>query len=168
MDMRGYPQGTAWPIAPRLSERDQPVAAQFRRNIVMPDTSNFQINISSMIFEQRIPPSSQEHYSGKTVMLIDERAMSQSEHSGLFYRTANGTKFIGSPTNGANGDVTWFTAPGGIRIMFSGHDVRHADETEFQPVGLQPDIPVKPTIAGIRAGRDEVLEKAIEYLMNDR
>jgi hypothetical protein len=37
IDMRGYPQGTAWQIAPRLSEKDEPVAAQFRRNLVTAD-----------------------------------------------------------------------------------------------------------------------------------
>jgi C-terminal processing protease CtpA/Prc len=158
MDMRGYPQGTAWLIAPRLTEKDQPVAAQFRRNLVTAD------NISSYYFEQRLPYTDKWRYSGETVMLIDERAISQSEHSGLFYRTANSTKFIGSATNGANGDVTFFWVPGGIRVSFSGHDIRHADGTQLQRVGLQPDIEVTPTIAGIRAGRDEVLENAIEYL----
>jgi len=101
-------------------------------------------------------------------MLIDERAISQSEHSGLFYKTANSTVFIGSPTQGANGDVTWFTAPGGIRINFSGHDVRWPDGKQLQRVGLAPDIEVRPTIEGIRAGRDEVLERAVEYLEKGR
>jgi C-terminal processing protease CtpA/Prc len=97
-------------------------------------------------------------------MLIDERAISQSEHSGLMYRTANGTKFIGTPTAGANGDVTYFFAPGGIRISFSGHDVRWPDGAQLQRVGLKPDVRVAPTIKGIRERRDEVLEKALEYL----
>src|SRR4051812_2840838 len=121
MDMRGYPRGTAWAIAPRLSIADQPVNAQFRRNAITgghPET---------IYFEQKLPPRSGPLYKGKTVMLIDERAISQSEHSGLMYRTANGTKFIGSPTTGANGDVTYFMAPGGIRITFTGHDVRWPD-----------------------------------------
>lgn len=68
------------------------------------------------------------------------------------------------PTTGANGDVTWFPVPGGIRINFSGHDVRWPDGRQLQRVGLKPDVEVAPTIAGIRAGRDEVLEKAVEYL----
>ena len=93
-------------------------------------------------------------------MLIDERAISQSEHSGLFYHTANGTVFIGSPTQG----VTYFIAPGGIRISFSGHDVRWPDGRQLQRVGLTPDIEVRPTIAGIQAGQDEVLERALAYL----
>jgi C-terminal processing protease CtpA/Prc len=97
-------------------------------------------------------------------MLIDDRAISQSEHSGLFYEAANGTKFIGSPTAGANGDVTRFPLPGGIWVMFGGHDVRHADGRQLQRVGLTPDIRVEPTRAAVAAGRDEVLEAAVKYL----
>ena len=80
------------------------------------------------------------------------------------YKTANGTVFIGSPTTGANGDVTGFIAPGNIRIPFSGHDIRWPDGTQLQRVGLVPDIEAHPTIQGIRAGRDEILERALAYI----
>jgi C-terminal processing protease CtpA/Prc len=167
MDMRGYPQGTAWTVAPRLGEKTSAVAAEFRRNVVSPETieSNY---VTSLLFQQRIPVIDKPRYQGKTVMLIDERAISQSEHSGLFYRAANGTVFVGSPTTGANGDVTFFFAPGGIRINFSGHDVRWPDGKQLQRVGLLPDIEVRPTIEGIRAGRDEVLERALAYVEQGR
>jgi C-terminal processing protease CtpA/Prc len=167
MDMRGYPQGTAWSVAPRLAEKPGTIAATFRRNLVTPDISA-DTGIMTLAFEQRIPFTSKSRYTGKTVMLIDERAISQSEHSGLFYRAANGTKFIGTPTTGANGDVTWFMAPRGIRINFSGHDVRWPDGGQLQRVGLKPDIEVHPTIAGIAAGRDEILDRAIAYLEQGR
>ena len=97
-------------------------------------------------------------------MLIDERAMSQAEHTGLFFEAANGTKFIGSHTTGANGDQTNFCVPGGIIIMFTGQAVRHADGRQLQRIGLVPDIEVRPTIEGIQNGKDEVLEAAIQYL----
>ncbi|MFN0104236.1 MAG: S41 family peptidase [Bryobacteraceae bacterium] len=159
LDMRGYPRGTAWSIAPRLSSADQPVNAQFRRNLLNGGQSE------NLLFEQKLPPrGGAPLYKGRTVMLIDERAISQSEHSGLMYRTANGTLFIGEPTAGANGDVTYFMAPGGIRISFSGHDVRWPDGRQLQRVGLHPDVAVAPTVQGIRDGRDEVLEKALEFL----
>jgi C-terminal processing protease CtpA/Prc len=115
-------------------------------------------------FAQLIPTTDKWLYKGRTVMLIDERAISQAEHTGLFFEAANGTKFIGSPTAGANGDVTQFCVPGGIWIHFSGQAVRHADGRQLQRVGLVPDLEVRPTIQGIRSGRDEVLDKAIEYL----
>src|ERR1700690_4333523 len=74
----------------------------------------------------------------KTVMLIDQRTMSQAEHTGLFFEAANGTKFIGSPTAGANGDVTSVCLPGNICVLFTGHDVRHADGRQLQRVGRLP------------------------------
>jgi len=98
------------------------------------------------------------------VMLIDERPFSQAEHLGLHLKAANGTTFVGTPTTGANGSTTRFVLPGNIQVSFTGQDVRHADGRQLQRVGLQPDVFVAPTIEGIRAGRDEVLEKAIEYL----
>ena len=97
LDMRGYPRGTAWSIAPRLSAADQPVNAEFRRNLLNMG------NAETMLFEQRLPARGKSpRYEGRTVMLIDERAISQSEHSGLMYKTANGTQFVGEPTTGAN------------------------------------------------------------------
>ena len=98
------------------------------------------------------------------MLLIDERTVSQSEHLGLFFEVANGTKFVGTPTAGANGDVTWFTLPGIAAVRFSGHEVRHADGRQLQRIGLVPDLLAAPTLQGIRDGRDEVLERGIELL----
>ncbi|HEX7289357.1 MAG TPA: S41 family peptidase [Candidatus Angelobacter sp.] len=166
-DDRTYPRGTAWAIAPRLTEKDSVVGAVFTRRVAMfPESPMGEIATSStaQTFEQRIPRSDKWKYKGKTVMLIDERAISQAEHTGLFFEAAGGTKFIGSPTAGANGDVTSFCVPGGIWISFTGQAVRHADGRQLQRVGLKPDIEVRPTLKGIRAGKDEVLERAVDYL----
>lgn len=34
-----------------------------------------------------------------------------------------------------------------------------------QPIGIVPDVEVRPTIEGIRAGRDEVLEAGIREIL---
>ena len=138
-DMRGYPFGTAWSIAPRLTRKDMPAAARFSRpNATTPDTTEH----TEYSFTQTLPHTDQWRYLRPTVMLIDERTLSQAEHTGLFLEAANGTKFIGSPTAGANGDVTTVLLPGGAQMTFSGHAVRHADGRQLQRVGLQPDVPV--------------------------
>lgn len=163
LDDRGYPLGTAWAIAPRLNVHADPTpAARYKRLIVIsPDIGRS----TTREVTQRIPASNGvEKYSGKTVMLVDERTGSQAEHTGLFFEAANGTTFIGSPTMGVNGDVTAFVIPGEISITFTGQSVEHADGRQLQGVGLLPEIPVSPSISGIRAGRDEVLEKAISFL----
>lgn len=160
-DMRGYPRNTAWSIAPRLTRAEMPAAAQFSRpNAATPDTTEWTV----FAFTQTLPRTNQWRYLRPTVMLIDERTQSQAEHTGLFLEAANGTRFIGSPTAGANGDVTTVLLPGAVQMSFSGHSVRHADGRQLQRRGLLPYVTVRPTVAGVRAGQDEVLERALRYL----
>lgn len=156
-DMRGYPHATAWAIGPRLNTRGADHFATFYGALVGLEPRRYS-------FEQPIAPANGPLYRGQTVMLIDEHTMSQAEHTGLFFEAANGTKFIGSQTAGSNGDVTNLMLPGGYSVSFSGHDVRHADGRQLQRVGLVPDIEVRPTIEGVRAGRDEVLDRALAFL----
>ena len=161
LDDRGYPQGTAWAIAPRLTDKETVGAAAFQRPLVMSPDS---VEWTTYNFIQYTPQTTQWRYHGKTVLLVDERTVSQAEHTGLFFEAANKTLIVGSPTTGANGDVTSVVLPGGLYAWFSGHDVRHADGRQLQRLGLQPDVVVRPTLAGIRAGRDEVLERALAIL----
>jgi C-terminal processing protease CtpA/Prc len=166
-DMRGYPNGTAWPLAPRLSSRTDITAALFRRPLqsaVELDSSDLGGGVPDYAFAQKLPPSKGAIYRGKVVMLINEFAISQSEHTCLFFESATDVTFVGSPTNGANGDVTTLVLPGGIYVAFTGHDVRHADGRQLQRVGIQPHIKVEPTPKGISEGRDEVLEAAVKHL----
>jgi C-terminal processing protease CtpA/Prc len=161
-DLRGYPKGTAWSLAPRLNVKGAKHGAAFQRMLVSGNAfaeGDFRISLL-----QPLPTGTQWKYQGKTVTLIDERAISQSEHTGLFLEAACATTFIGSPTAGANGDVTSLSLPGGLGVSFTGHDVRHVDGRQLQRIGLVPHIEVRPTLAGIRAGRDEVLARAQQYL----
>ena len=111
--------------------------------------------------QQQVPPASGPIYGGKIVVLVNEFAISQSEHTCLFLEAATDATFVGSPTNGTNGDVTNTVLPGGIVVRFSGHDVRHADGRQLQRIGIVPNVLVRPTPAGIQAGRDEVLEAGL-------
>jgi C-terminal processing protease CtpA/Prc len=164
-DMRGYPRGVFFALAPRLNVKNAKYAALFQRPVVR-GAAGSDDNGSS--FRQPIEPTDRWKYQGKTVLLIDERAISQAEHTGLFLEAACGPTFIGSHTAGANGDVTYATLPGGLTVGFGGHDVRHADGRQLQRVGLTPHIEVKPTIRGIREGTDEVLERAIKFIQEGR
>jgi C-terminal processing protease CtpA/Prc len=105
----------------------------------------------------------QPHYSGKVVILVDEVTQSQAEYTTMAFRAATGAIVIGSTTAGADGNVSQFALPGGLRTMISGLGVFYPDKT--QQVGIVPNIEVKPTIEGIRAGRDEVMEEALRQIL---
>ena len=49
--------------------------------------------------------------------------------------------------------------------MISGIGVFYPDKKPTQRIGIVPDIVVKPTIAGVRDGRDEVLEAALRQIL---
>ena len=97
-------------------------------------------------------------------MLIDERTISQAEHTALFVEAAAPVTFIGSRSSGTDGDVTSTYLPGNIRVRFTGQEVRRSDGRQLQRVGIEPDIAVAPTLLGLRAGRDEVLERALAFI----
>ena len=106
-------------------------------------------------------------YKGKVLMLINEDAISQSEHTCMFFEAATDVTFVGTPTTGANGDVTYMVLPGNLGISFTGHNVRHADGRQLQRIGIQPTVKVAPTVRGVAAGRDEILEAAVKYLQEN-
>jgi C-terminal processing protease CtpA/Prc len=105
------------------------------------------------------------HYSGKVVVLLDESSQSQAEYTSMAFRAAGAT-IVGSTTAGADGNVSGIPLPGGLRSMISGIGVFYPDKKPTQRIGIVPDFEVKPTIAGVRAGRDEVLEAAVRQILD--
>jgi C-terminal processing protease CtpA/Prc len=52
--------------------------------------------------------------------------------------------------------------------MISGLGVFYPDKKPTQRIGIIPDVEVRPTIAGIRDGRDEVLEEALRRILGSQ
>ncbi len=166
-DNRGYPHAAAWTVAPRL--------ANAKKNVALFYTPLARTPLDVEVLDEQRLPAYQEFYQTiaaarpryikPTVMLIDERAISQSEHSALFFREANHTLFVGTPTQGADGDVTGMVLPGGIGVSFSGEGVRHAGGAQLQRVGIIPDVYAEPTAADIARGNDVVLQKGLDVAL---
>jgi len=104
------------------------------------------------------------HYSGKIVILVDEVSQSQAEYTTMAFRAAPGAIVLGSTTAGADGNVSPIPLPGGLRSMISGIGVFYPNKKPTQRIGILPDVEVKPTIAGIREGRDELIEEAVRRI----
>jgi C-terminal processing protease CtpA/Prc len=109
-------------------------------------------------------PSQGETYKGKLIVLLNELSQSQAEYTSMAFRAGKNTTIIGSTTAGADGDVSKIILPGGLNTSISGIGIYYPDGKETQRIGIIPDIEIKPTIEGIRMGRDELMEKAIEII----
>ncbi len=108
-----------------------------------------------------------DYYKGKIAILINEQTQSMAEYTTMAFRGAPKAKVFGSTTAGADGNLSRIVLPGGYTTGLSGIGVFYPDKTPTQRVGIVPDVFVTPTVAGIKAGRDEVLEQALQYLQAD-
>jgi C-terminal processing protease CtpA/Prc len=107
-------------------------------------------------------PERNRRFNGKFVFLTGNDVIGYGETMvGLIADEKLGT-IVGEPTAGTNGNLNRFTLPGGYTVIFTGMRVTRQDGSPLHGVGIRPDIVVPRTLAALRAGRDEVLEKGIE------
>ncbi|HEX8656490.1 MAG TPA: S41 family peptidase [Hymenobacter sp.] len=111
-----------------------------------------------------VPATKQAPYGGKVVILVNELSQSHAEYTAMALQAAPGAAVVGSTTAGADGNVSTIILPGNIFTYISGIGVYYPDGRETQRVGIVPNVAVRPTIQGIRDGRDEVLERAVQLI----
>lgn len=103
-------------------------------------------------------------YNGKIIILVNDGTLSQAEYVAMSIQAAENVTTIGSQTLAADGNVSQFEFIGGFKTAMSGIGIYYPDGSPAQRKGVKIDIEVHPTIQGILEGRDEVLEKALEFI----
>ena len=173
LDLRVYPQTGAYQLAdylpapPRRAPgitglRSQPATVPWAATtkpyldypgyLKLGDTNN------------RAATSSQPPYQGRVVVLVNEKTQSYGETIAMLLQSVPGVVVVGSQTAGANGNIVQVLLPGGLETYYSGIGIYYPDGRETQRVGIVHTIRAVPTLAGLRAGRDEVLDRAVAYL----
>jgi C-terminal processing protease CtpA/Prc len=168
LDVRNYPQDTLYDVSNYLNPTAVPfvrfTSVDFDRpgRFVWRGESLLAGPASPNAWNTLSPPAFT--YTGRVVVLADQETQSQAEYTVMAFQTAPRVTVVGSQTAGADGNVSQINLPGGIRTYFSGLGVFYPDGRPTQRVGIVPDLEVRPTILGLRAGRDEVLDAAIQVL----
>jgi hypothetical protein len=158
IDIRNYPsEFMVFALGSHLVDSNTPFAMFTACDLSNPGAFHWGSPIS-------LSPQS-PHYTGRIVILADESSMSQAEYTTMAFRAAHGAILVGSRTAGADGNVSPFALPGGLRSMISGIGVFYQDKKPTQRIGIVPTIEVRPTVEGIREGRDEVLEEALRQIL---
>ena len=158
IDIRNYPsEFVVFAVGGHLVSSSVPFARFTVGDATNPGTFRWTSNVS------HTPRSPM--FDGTVVILIDEVSQSQSEYTKMAFRVAPDAVVVGSTTAGADGNVSRVPLPGGVEGMISGIGVFYPDRTPTQRIGIVPDLVVRPTIAGIRAGRDEVLEAGVSHAL---
>jgi hypothetical protein len=154
IDIRNYPsEFVPWVLGQHLVDRPTPFVRFTHGDPVNPGAFLW---TDSLVLRPEPP-----HYDGTVVVLVDETSMSQSEYTAMAFRAAPRAIVVGSTTAGADGNLSRIPLPGGLMAAMSGIGVFYPDGRPTQQVGIVPDLVVRPTIRGIREGRDEVLEAGV-------
>lgn len=103
-----------------------------------------------------------EYYRGTVIALVDCNTISQAEYTAMTIQALPNSITVGSTTMGADGNISEIPLPGGFKTFISGIGVYYPDGSETQRCGVRIDYMVTPTVEGVRAGRDEALEKAVK------
>ncbi|MGD0788987.1 MAG: S41 family peptidase [Terracidiphilus sp.] len=158
VDIRNYPsEFVPYALGSHLIEQPMPFVKFTVGDLTNPGAFHWDAPV-------RITPASPQ-YAGKVIILVDEISQSQAEFTAMALRASPHAMVIGSTTAGADGNYTNILLPGGLNTGISGLGVFYPDGRPTQQIGIVPDKTVVPTIDGIRAGRDEVLEEAVRQIL---
>jgi hypothetical protein len=95
------------------------------------------------------------------VALIDGQSSSTVETTLAMIRDHHLGLLVGEPTAGTSGLISHVAIPGGYVIRFTAIRMVDAAGATLHGRGIAPDVVVHPTLEGVRAGRDEVLEAGL-------
>ncbi|PRP89322.1 peptidase S41 [Planoprotostelium fungivorum] len=166
LDVRGYPKGSIYQLAPRLASK-RVVVARTQTRTLLPSMIYTELESCSIEEIHRLHPSPHWKFGGKIIALVSEETMSHGEHTCLYLESCCDVTFIGQPTNGTNGNVTNVTLPGNITVTFTALGASHGNGEPLQRRGIQPHVVVTPRIQDIISGVDRTLQVAMQYLLRD-
>lgn len=158
IDIRNYPSAfVTHTLGEFFIENDTPFARFSVSDITTP--GSFFLN-KPYILSKTTP----DFYKGKLIVLVNEESQSNSEFTTMALKAGINTTIVGNTTAGADGNISVLNLPGNMSTAISGIGVYYPDGTETQRIGIIPDVYIEPTIVGIKEGKDEVFDKAIELI----
>jgi C-terminal processing protease CtpA/Prc len=160
-DFRGYPSGEAKPpgILGYLTSTTMQSPKWAIPAVLFPDRKGMSFDIEQWKIEPKQP-----RLTVPIAFLQDVRAISYLETLlGIIENYKLGT-IVGENSAGTNGNVTFFSLPGGYRVRFTGLRVLKQGGSQHHGIGIRPNVVVHRTLAGVAEGRDEVLEQAVKVL----
>jgi len=115
---------------------------------------------------QKLHGTGQRAYSGPLAVLVGPDSASGAEAlAALVDESGRGTT-LGERTAGALTGASEYKLPDGGQLSVAEFDIRTPAGKRLEGVGLEPRIPIKPTLADRRAGRDPVLDRALLIVKN--
>lgn len=155
LDFRGYGTNVVYEVMSHITDRE--LDSPLWQTPLIPNIAGMNYaNSQWHIFPQK------PRLKAKIIMLIDGRSMSAVETDLQIFREHQLGLLVGETSAGANGNVGYIDLPGGFQMRFTALRASSRDGTTIHGRGFTPDYVVHPTLEGVQAGRDEILEASVK------
>jgi C-terminal processing protease CtpA/Prc len=112
----------------------------------------------------RVEPPEGEILDVPLAILLGPSTYSAAEDFLSYMRANPRCLYVGRRSAGSTGQPLKLEIPGGAWVGITSKRDAMPDGTEFVGYGIAPDVEVHQTVAAFRAGRDLVLERAVEEM----
>ncbi|MBB3118700.1 S41 family peptidase [Pseudoduganella violacea] len=103
-------------------------------------------------------------FTGPVAVLTGPQTYSAAEDMVLSFRAMRRGVTVGTATGGSTGQALNFALPGGGRARICVKRDLLPDGGKFVGLGIAPQVEVRSTLEDVRAGRDPVLERALQIV----
>jgi len=153
VDVRGYPNANIADKIVTHFSKDSVLSGNFLRPYYyFPNQEDVILKDEGNGYLDKVIDS--EYISTPLYVLINHKAMSYGETVINMFKNNTNSILVGSPTVGANGDITMIDLPIFKFTMTAIYD------PENHGVGIKPDLLVYPTLQDVRMNKDVLLETA--------
>ncbi|HEY4594453.1 MAG TPA: S41 family peptidase, partial [Thermoanaerobaculia bacterium] len=157
-DLRGW-SGVTTVLLSHLAERTARSANWQTPVVMLPDHRDVRWMSTFWTIDPKPP-----RLRGKAAFLVDGRTLHYSETLLEMVERYRWAEIVGEPSGGDNASMNMSQLPGGWKVFWSGQRTLKHDGSPYHGVGVKPTVPVSRTLQGIAAGRDEVVERAVEVV----
>lgn len=104
----------------------------------------------------------EDAFHGQVILLVDGGCVSACEDFVEPFKQSGRAIVVGETTEGSSGVPLFYDFGNGMTLKIAIKRFYFPDGSEFEGVGIKPDVEVHPTIESLKSSRDIVLEKALE------
>jgi carboxyl-terminal processing protease len=105
---------------------------------------------------------SPDAFHGQVVLLADGGCVSACEDFVEPFKQSGRGIIVGETTQGSSGVPLFYDFGNGMTLKVANKRLYFPDGSEFEGVGIKPDVEIHPTIESLKAGRDVIFDKALE------
>lgn len=166
LDVRGNPGlGDGGPLQRSLMDKPYSMwteSSSMKGGILLRQYDIAYPEVSHVMSSEAVIRPRDSAYTGKLILLTDRGCTCACEDFVMPFKVAKRAQLVGETTAGTFSFTNFTQFDNGMMLNVA--SVRHTfpDGSRFEGIGIAPDVEIQPSAKDLKAGRDIVLDKAVE------